>query len=601
MNQKKILRATLTIVCFFTFAVTVWAQTSNQISDQIGLIPEPETPQPILDEALDDINVRLTEVEKNAKNIKSVTNRIDIISDLNTKKIVKINRQSENNASVSLQNREKISGQEAISDLHGEALILYKESINQALEELQKQKNIDTELERKVTRVRESAGLDKTHLNRFWMLLSALLVFFMQAGFKVYEVGLVRMRDRNSVGIKNLLDWIIVSLVFYLVGFGLMFGESSNGWLGMSFFGAEGIEESNNELGYEFFLFQIAFAATAATIVSGALAVRTMLFSYLILAFFIGAFVYPIFGHWAWGHIFVAENKPWLASIGFYDFAGGTVVHSLGAWIALVGCFFIRPRIGKYIDRDTGLIAIRNIDNFRPYDLSYSVLGVFILWVGWWGFNGGSTLFVTVDETNAFSNTHAPSIILNTSLAGSAGGLIAFLHSYFLQNKKFVYEKLMGGTLAGLVAITPCADVVSVSVAIFVVGIGAGLLHNIVFDRLNEKTFLNRIIDDPVGAIAIHGPPGVFGTLCVALGEPELIKSALGQFYPQDWTRASQFGDQLFGVVVCFLYTISFSIVIFTFLQKTLGLEVSLESELQGDILGLPEDGKQTNTDVVNS
>ena len=192
-----------------------------------------------------------------------------------------------------------------------------------------------------------NTGLNSEHLNRFWMVLAAMLVFFMQAGFKVFEVGLVRVEDRNSVGIKNLMDWIIVAICFYFIGFGLMFGESQNGWLGLSMFTLSDMNEVKNEFGYEYFLFQLAFAATAVTIVSGALAVRIKLTSYIILSAFIAIFIYPIFGHWVWGGAFTGSEAPFLAKLGFIDFAGSTVVHSVGAWIAITGMWFIRPRFGK--------------------------------------------------------------------------------------------------------------------------------------------------------------------------------------------------------------------------------------------------------------
>ena len=325
-----------------------------------------------------------------------------------------------------------------------------------------------------------------------------------------------------------------------------------------------------------------------------------MLFSYLLLALAIGLFVYPLYGHWVWGHHFLPGNRPWLASMGFLDFAGGTAVHSVGAWIALVGAFLIRPRLGKFINRETGRIALRDRNNFKPHNLGYSVLGVFILWVGWWGYTGGASVFVTVDETDAFTNTRAPSIILNTSLAGAASGIAAFLHCYFFQHRKKLYEKMMGGTLSGLVAITACANVVSPAVAILVVGTVSGFIHNMVYDWLNEKPVFNRIIDDPIGAIAIHGPCGVWGTLCVVLGDAELIRTSLGPFYQDDWTRLGQLGVQVFGVVVCFVYTVGLSVLIFKTLQKTIGLEVSFQQEADGDIIGLRDEEKASNIGLVD-
>lgn len=534
------------------------------------------------------VNKRLSSLDRGHKDHGVRLKRIELKADLNS-------RRAEEISTLSDRNQQGVAELDKAVNLNTDGLNVYRKSLDQLRQNVDVQEILGVRNEQKIERIQQAAGLNKGHLNRFWMLLAALLVFFMQAGFKVYEVGLVRMKDRNSVGIKNLLDWMVVSLIFYLIGFAFMFGESVSGLIGFSFFAAEGIEESKNELGYEFFLFQIAFAATATTIVSGTLAIRTKLFSYLILALFIGGFVYPLFGHWVWGDHFIPENTPWLASMGFLDFAGGTVVHSVGAWVALVGAFIIRPRLGKFIDRETGRIAIQNPENFRPYDLGYSILGLLILWVGWWGFNGGSTVFVTADETNAFSNTQAPSIILNTSLAGAAAGLVAFLHSYFFQQRKHVYEKLMGGTLGGLVSITACANVVSVGVVVLVVAPVAGIIHNLAYDWLNEKPVFNRIIDDPIGAIAVHGPCGIWGTLCVALGEADKIKVALGPYYHQGWSRLEQFGDQLFGVLVCFFYTVFFASILFKALQSFVGLEVSFQQEAEGDIVGLADEEKSVN------
>ncbi|GEM_PF-241087 len=534
------------------------------------------------------IKKRVSAVESGGAERKTLIKRIELKSDLN-------GRQIEENTTLSKKNLKILTEFDKGRNLNTEGLQIHGRLLDKMNQRIRKQEEISSMNRENTVKIQTAAGLNKNHLNRFWMLLAALLVFFMQAGFKVYEVGLVRMKDRNSVGIKNLLDWMVVALMFYIVGFGFMFGESLHGFIGFSFFAAEGIEESTNELGYEFFLFEIAFAATAATIVSGSLAIRTKLFSYLILALAIGGIIYPLFGHWAWGYKFVPENRPWLAEMGFLDYSGATVVHSVGAWIALVGAFMVRPRLGKFINRETGRISIRNRENFRPYDLGYSVLGLFILWVGWWGFNGGSTVFVTGNETNAFTNTQAPAIILNTSLVGAASGLVAFIHSYFFQHRKNLYEKLMGGTLAGLVAITGCADVVSVSTAVFIVAPVAGILHNLVYDRLNERPVFNRIIDDPIGAIAVHGPAGVWGTICVAFGESEKIRGALGPFYQEGWTRLGQVGDQLLGIVVCFVYTVVCAVMLFGILQKTIGLEVSYEEEAEGDIIGLRDDEKSTN------
>ncbi len=418
----------------------------------------------------------------------------------------------------------------------------------------------------RVDKIVLNTGLTREHLNRFWMLLAGMLVFFMQAGFKVFEVGLVRVEDRNSVGIKNLMDWMIVAVCFLFVGFGLMFGESQGGWIGTSLFSLSGMENVKNAFGYEYFLFQLAFAATAVTIVSGALAVRIKLMSYVILSAFIAIIIYPIFGHWVWGGAFTGSEAPFLAKLGFKDFAGSTVVHTLGAWVAITGMWFIRPRFGKV--NINGKVEIRvseeEKDKFKPNNLGYSVLGVLMLWFGWWGFNGGSTPFVEFGDDN-YTNTQVPLVLINTNLAAVAGGLAAFFHCFW-SNQEDLYQKTLGGVLSGLVAITGCCDVLNITESLLV-GLVAGILHNLSYDRLYKKTVFGKIIDDPVGAIPVHGVAGIWGTLCVAIGAEEPLK---------------QLGVQTIGIVICAVFTVSISIIIFSALRNTIGLEVSRRQEREG-------------------
>jgi Amt family ammonium transporter len=305
-------------------------------------------------------------------------------------------------------------------------------------------------------------------------------------------------------------------------------------------------------LGMVFFLFQLAFAGTALTIVSGAMSERTGFIPYLTASILIGLFIYPVFGHWAWGNLFFSDNQAWLADLGFIDFAGSTVVHSVGAWVALVGVWFVGPRLGRYNGEG-------KIQPFLPHSYAYSVLGVFLLWFGWWGFNGGSTL--------AF-NDSVGSIILNTNLSAAAAGLAAFFHSYIFQKKNDVYGKIIGGVLTGLVAITAGAHVVSASGAI-AIGLLAGIVHNLSFDLVIKKWKL----DDPVGAIPVHGFGGVFGTLAVGIfGKSNLLALP----------RLEQIGVQFLGVVVCFIFTTSFAYFLFWSLKKTVGLRVSPLEEKNG-------------------
>lgn len=423
-----------------------------------------------------------------------------------------------------------------------------------------------------------SQGDFRSFINKFWVIIAAFLVFFMQAGFKVFEVGLVRKIDGNSVGFKNLADWLIVMLVFWAVGFAIMFGNSDHGAIRMSFWGLADFEGSYNTegRGYEYFLFQMAFAATAVTIVSGALAVRIKLLSYMVLALLIAAIIYPIFGHLAWGNLFSEEGYAWLAELGFHDFAGSTVVHSVGAWVAITGMWFIRPRMGKRIGkRNQIVISVPNEehDKFEPHNLGYSVLGVIILWIGWWGFNGGSADLLVYDKDFSFTS-EVPSILLNTNLGGALGGLAAFAHALWFQNKKKLFEKTLGGVLGGLVAITAGCDVLTPGLSMLV-GFLAGILHNISYDRLNDKALFGKIIDDPVGAIPVHGVCGILGTLCVAFAD-------FGETGPSFFT---QFGIQLLGVVVCAVFTVGISILFFYLLRRTLGLEIEPDQESLGETI----------------
>ena len=414
------------------------------------------------------------------------------------------------------------------------------------------------------------AGNTKNELDGFWILISAALVFFMQAGFKALEVGMVRAEHRASIGIKNVLDWLVVSIAYYLVGFGLMYGTSSNGIVGLSLF-APNPATMPNEFKLEFFLFQLAFAGTAATIVSGALSERSALTSYLFSSVIISLVIYPLFGHWAWGAFYLENNEPWLAGLGFHDFAGGTVVHSIGAWVALVGVWWIGPRIGRF-DPD-----VEATGRFRPSDLGYSILGVFILWVGWWGFNGGSVL--------AYDGK-VSIVILNTNLAASAAGLVAFVHA-LTTDRANTFTKMIGGTLGGLVAITPCCDVVS-SWDALVVGMLAGLVHNLAFTAMEYFR-----LDDPVAAVPVHGACGAFGTLAVGLFARQDQIEIFGLC--ADPTSSAcvtpgifagggfeQLLVQCVGVVVAFFLATTMAWMTFWFADSFIGLRVSEPYEQSG-------------------
>ncbi|MEQ9439279.1 MAG: ammonium transporter [Cyclobacteriaceae bacterium] len=389
-----------------------------------------------------------------------------------------------------------------------------------------------------------------------WVLFAAALVFLMQVGFKSLEVGMVRRHQVAAVAMKNMVDWTVGSIIFFVVGFGLMFGHSTGGFLGTDlFFPSDWQAEGSHPLGAIFFMFQLAFVGTAITIVSGSMSERTGFLPYLTASVIIALVIYPVFGHWVWGNLFFESNSAWLGDLGFVDFAGSTVVHSVGAWVSLAGLKLLGPRLGRYDERG-------KLKEFEPNSIPMAVSGVFILWFGWWGFNGGSTLAFGADVGY---------IILNTNLAGAAGALAAYFHSYFFQKKANIYEKMIGGALGGLVAITASPHI-QTPLTSLLIGALAGIIHNVSFDLLAKKWK----IDDAVGAIPVHGFCGAFGTLAVALFAPaELLPHG----------RLMQLGIQTLGVFVCFVWAGGIGYVMFYLLKKTIGLRVSPEEERNGIML----------------
>ena len=343
-------------------------------------------------------------------------------------------------------------------------------------------------------------------VDTLWVMMAAFLVFFMQAGFAYVEGGLTRAKNQNNILMKNLLDFCFGTLAFWAVGFAIMFGDG-NGFMGTTGWflnGADnspltgdayqGVYSAINWTGVPLlakFMFQLVFAATAATIVSGAMAERTNFKAYLIYSVVISALIYPVIGHWIWG-------AGWLASLGFWDFAGSTVVHSTGGWLALMGAAILGPRIGKF-NQDGSANAIPG------HSLPMAGLGVFILWLGWFGFNPGSTMAVS---GGVFSNV--AHIATTTNIAAAVGCVAAMITSWMLFKKPDVSMSL-NGALAGLVAITaPCAWVSPSSAAI--IGGCAGVIvvfAVLMFDKVK--------IDDPVGAVSVHGVCGAFGTLSLGL------------------------------------------------------------------------------------
>ena len=392
----------------------------------------------------------------------------------------------------------------------------------------------------------------QTNINIVWTCVGAFLVFFMQAGFAMVEAGFTRAKNAVNILMKNLMDFSVGTLAFFLVGFGLMFG-ATNGFCGTTLFGLSGVETGTG-WNWTFLIFQTVFAATAATIVSGAMAERTKFVSYLIYSFFISLFIYPIFGSWAWGGLL--DGGGWLEKMGFLDFAGSTVVHSVGGWLALAGAIILGPRIGKY-GPDGNPKAIMG------HNLPLAALGVFILWFGWFGFNPGST--TTGDASIGY-------IAVTTNLAAAAGAVVAMVVAWVVIGKPDA-SMALNGALAGLVAITAPCDGVSPMGAI-VIGAIAGAL--VVFSVI----FIDRVlkVDDPVGAVSVHGVCGLWGTLSCGLFNMES-----GLFYGGG---IKQLLVQATGAGTAFVWAFGIGIVLFWTLSKTVGLRVTAEEELKGLDIG---------------
>ncbi len=392
--------------------------------------------------------------------------------------------------------------------------------------------------------------MDKiSNLDTVWVLLCACLVFFMHTGFALLESGLGRSKNTVNILAKNFLTVAIASLAFFFLGFGFMFGEG--GFLGLTGFsptfdGSDVVATPDNLPVAAFFFFQLVFAATAATIVSGAVAERIKLSMYLLFAFVLVLVIYPTVGHWVWGGGFLAEA-------GFHDFAGSTVVHSVGGWAALVGVLFLGPRRGKY-GKDGRVTPIPG------HSMALATTGAFILWLGWFGFNPGSQLSA---DGSAISI-----IALNTNMAAAAGVIGALIVSWW-RLKTPDLSMLLNGALAGLVGITAGCYVVSPLGAI-VIGFLSGLI--VVFAVLG---FDKLRIDDPVGATSVHLVCGVFGTLMVGLFSTN-ADIGLGLFYGGG---ATLLGAQLTGVAAVGGFTVAASAVLWFVLKKAFGIRVDEEDE----------------------
>ena len=380
-----------------------------------------------------------------------------------------------------------------------------------------------------------------------WLLLTAFLVFLMQGGFAMLETGLTRAKNAGNIMMKNLIDFCFGSIMYWAVGFAFMFG-TGNLFIGMSGFFLGGVIDYWQ---YAFWMFQVVFAATAATIVSGAVAERIKFKGYIFYTIFITALVYPIAGHWIWG-------GGWLSKLPtpFIDFAGSTVVHSIGGWSALAGAIVLGPRIGKYVGK--------TIQPIKGHSLTLAALGVFLLWFGWYGFNPGSTL--------AGTNWSIATIAVTTTLAASAGAVGGMLTSW-LRYKKPDVSLTLGATIGGLVGITAGTANVSPLSAV-IIGLIAGILY-----VLSVEFFDKIRVDDPVGAVSAHLTCGVWGTLDVGLFAQEAFGGVNGLFFGGG---AAQLLSQLIGIGAVFVWTFGIMLAFFKVLDMLIGLRISREDELKG-------------------
>ncbi|MDP6556262.1 MAG: ammonium transporter [Pirellulaceae bacterium] len=401
-----------------------------------------------------------------------------------------------------------------------------------------------------------------SNLDLVWVALCAGLVFLMQPGFMCLESGLTRSKNSINVAVKNIADFAVSVALFWAFGFALMFGLTHVGVIGTSGFLLP-FRESGAGLTV-FFLYQAMFCGTATTIASGAVAERMKFGGYLIGAIVLSSFIYPIFGHWAWGGIIEGESAGWLSAMGFVDFAGSTVVHSVGGWFALALVILLGPREGRFPSEGPPR-------KFTGQNIPNALLGVLLLWIGWIGFNGGSTL--TADDS-------VPLILANTMLAGSAGLLAALAIGWPIRGRPEV-DLMMNGSLAGLVAITANCHAVSAPSAFLIGAIAAVVM-------LACTWLLEWFrIDDVVGAIPVHVGAGVWGTLAVALfADTELLQTSL--------SRPALLGIQLLGIGTCFLWVFGGSFALMWFVNRLIPIRVTPEQEHIG--LNVAEHGTTTET-----
>ncbi len=410
----------------------------------------------------------------------------------------------------------------------------------------------------------ESASLA---MDTGWVLIAAILVMFMQAGFAMLTAGFSRSKNACNMLMKNLMDFCFGTIAFWAVGFGLMFG-AGNMLFGTSGFFLQDTGNTFASLDWSIvpleckYFFQLVFCATAATIVAGSMAERTKFSAYIFYSIAITAFIYPIVGHWIWG-------GGWLAEIGMWDFAGSTVVHSTGGWLALTGALVLGPRSGKYNGDGSS-------NAFPGHSIPLAALGTFILWFGWFGFNPGSTMALVPEIAH---------IATTTNIAGASGGIAAMVAAWWWFKKPDV-SMALNGVLGGLVGITASCAFVSIGSAIWI-GIAAGILvvlSVIFFDQVLK-------IDDPVGAIAVHAVCGTWGTFALGLFAQDKFSPGTtgnGLFFGGGWKLL---GAQCLGIISVFAWSMATGLLLFWLIKHLVGLRVSREEELRG--LDIDEHGME--------
>lgn len=390
----------------------------------------------------------------------------------------------------------------------------------------------------------EAAAEHVNGLDTLWVLLGAMLVFWMQPGFALVEAGMTRAKNTANILMKNFCDFMAGTVLFWLVGFSLMYGDDHGilGWSGFGFIG-----EDSNIPAEATFIFQTVFCATAATIVSGSMAERTKFSMYIVYSLLISLFIYPIEGHWSWG-------GGWLSEMGFHDFAGSTVVHLCGGALALAGAIVLGPRVGKY-DKNGNSRAIPG------HNLTLAALGVFILWLGWFGFNPCSTVAITGYD-NAVSASH---VFVTTNMAAATGGIAALIYTWLVDGKPSL-SMVCNGVLAGLVGITAGCDCVDTWAAALI-----GVIVSIIMCW--SVSFIDKVckIDDPVGAVSVHGVGGLLGTILTGVFCNPSI----------DGVEASV-GVQALGAVVVAVFAFVVGMIIFQVIKHTHGLRVEKRIEEEG-------------------